>query len=374
MSTPSSAFYVELPVETDAATIADNAITALQSAWPAWVPVDSHLEVVLIEAVAVMAQNAAEVAARMPSAALRAYGTQVLGVPYGAGTAAVTTVTFALADLLPHTIPDGTQIIIDGFAFETVGDVSTPGAATIVGVPVQSTIVGVAQNGLTGASTSGITTPPWVTGITVLATTAGGTDPQSDSDYQEALARQLQLQAITLITLRDYELWCLNQAGVGRALAQTTGARVVQVGLTDVNGAALSSGLKATVLASMTGITEVNLTLSLNDPTTTTVNIVATVKAYPGYLAADINTRVVAALDAFLSPANWGAPDASSGSAPDTWLLQQTVFLNKIIDVIGSVTGVNYVVSATINGSASDLTLTGLMPLTAAGTMTITVT
>lgn len=374
MSVPANQFYVELPVETDAATLADSAIAALQAAWPAWVPVDAHMEVVLIEAFALLAQNAAEVAARMPSAALRAYGTKILGVGYSPGTLATTTVTFALADLLPHTIPSGTQIIIDGFAFETVGDVSTPGAATIANVPVQATDVGVAQNGLVGATVSGLTTGPWVSGITVLATTAGGSDPEDDTAYQNRLSRRLILQAITLITLRDFELWAFETPGVARAQAITTAARAVSVSLTDANGAAVSTAIKNAVLASYTGITEANMTISMVDPVTTAVNIVATVKAYPGFLVADIQARVTAALNAFLSPANWGAPAASTGTAPSTWVNETTVRLNKIMEVIGSVTGVNYVVSVTINGAAADLALTGTFPLTSAGTMTITVT
>lgn len=372
MSTP--AFYVELPVETDAATLADGAIANLQAAWPAWVPVDSHMEVVLIEAMALLAQNAAEVAARMPSAALRAYGTKILGVGYSAGTPASTTVTFGLADLLPHTIPSGTQIIIDGFAFQTVGDVSTPGAATITPVTVQATDVGVAQNGLTGATTSGLTTAPWVSSITVLATTAGGSEPEDDAAYQERLSRRLILQALTLITLRDYELWALETPGVGRAQAITTAARAVSVALTDAAGVAASAGVKAAVLASYAGLGEANMTITMVDPTTTTVNIVTTVKAYPGFLAADVQARVVSALQAFLSPANWGSPPASTGTAPATWSNEATVRLNKIIEVIGAVTGVNYVTSVTINGSAADLALTGTFPLTAVGTMTVTVT
>jgi hypothetical protein len=373
VSTPE--FYVELPVETDAATLADSAITALQAAWPAWVPVDAHLEVVLIEAIALMAQNAAEVAARMPSAALRAFGTKILGVAYLAGSPAATTVTFGLADLLPHTIPDGTQIIIDNYAFQTVGDVSTLGGATIANVPVVATFNGVAQNGLVGASTSGITTGPWVSSITVLATTSGGTDPEDDTAYQDRLSRQLILQAITLITLRDFELWSLNNASVGRAQAITTAARAVSVALTDPNGLAVSAGVKAAVLASFTGIMEVNTTVTMADPTYTAVTIVATVKAYPGFLAADLQARITSALQDFLSPANWGSPQASTGTAPETWNNEPVLRLNKIMEVIGSVSGVNYVVSATINGSAADLTLTGTtFQLTTFAAATITVT
>lgn len=368
-------YFVQLPVETDVATLADDAIAALQAAFPSWTPVDGHLEVILIEAMAVIAQNAAEVAARMPAAALRAFGTNILGVPYLAGTPAITTVTFGLADLLPHTIPDGTQIVIDGFAFETVGDVSTPGAATIANVPVQAVANGTDQNGLTGASVSGITTQSWVSSITVLATTAGGTEAEDDSAYTSKLSRQLLLSAFTLITNRDYELWSLNNPAVGRAQSITTAARANSVALTDASGAAVSSGIKAAVLASFAGYGEANQVTTMADPTFTTVTIVTTVKAYPGFLFADVQTRVQAAIQAFLNPASWGAPDQTTGTAIDTWIDEPTVRLNKLIEVIGSVTGVNYVVSATINGSAADLTLSGSnFHLTQNGTHTVTVT
>lgn len=367
-------WFVELPIETDAATLADDAVQALKSAWPAWAPVDADLEIVMLEALAPMAQNAAEVAARMPAAALRTYGTAILGVAYTPGTPALATVTFALADALPHTLPAGTQIIIDGYAFETTGDASTPGGSTIDNVPVQATEVGVAANDLTGASTSGITTPPWISGITVDAPTAGGSDPEDDTAYIDRLSRTLLLQATSLITLRDFELWALNYPGVGRALAITTAARAVSVYLTDAAGEIPSSPIKAAVLASFQDLKEVNTTVTMADPTYTTVPVAYTVKAYPGFDAVDLEARIDAAIAAFLDPASWGLPQPTAGVAPSTWVTDDRVRLNKVIGLIEAVPGANYVTALTLNAVAADYVLSGTVPLTRAGTIAGTIT
>jgi hypothetical protein len=127
MATDDSAWYIELPVETDELTMADDAVDALQSKWDGWEPNDGDLEVVLIEALASLAAPVARQAALGTEEIFRIFGVELVGVPYQDGSPATTTVTFTLTDTELHTVPDGSEIDIDGVAFLTYAVHALPG-------------------------------------------------------------------------------------------------------------------------------------------------------------------------------------------------------------------------------------------------------
>ena len=60
--------YIDLPIETDPEELKDDAIEYLKVAFPGWEAAAGNLEVILIEAIAEMAMEQAEVAASVPSA------------------------------------------------------------------------------------------------------------------------------------------------------------------------------------------------------------------------------------------------------------------------------------------------------------------
>src|SRR4051794_21048437 len=98
-------YFVEIPVETSQSELADKAIDHWSSKYPQWVPHEGNPEVVQIESIAPMAQNAADVASRVPPAIFRKYGTDLVGIPYGYGAPAYATTNWTLADSDGHTIP-----------------------------------------------------------------------------------------------------------------------------------------------------------------------------------------------------------------------------------------------------------------------------
>jgi hypothetical protein len=95
MALEESVWYVEVPLETDETTLADEAVEALQTAWENWEPNEGDLEVVLTEALAAFAAAAAQQASVATEEIFRVFGTELVGVPYQDGAPAGTTVTFA---------------------------------------------------------------------------------------------------------------------------------------------------------------------------------------------------------------------------------------------------------------------------------------
>jgi hypothetical protein len=368
--------YVQLPMSVDETQIADDAIDRLAAKWAGWVPDDADLEVMTIEALAPMAADVARIAANMPSAALRAYGTKLLGIPYQSGTPAGTTVTFYLQDDAGYTIPAGGQLNIDGYAFAVYedvvigeGDVVSPSGQQVyaAGIPTA------AANDLTGAIVAQLSLPSFVADVTVDAPTEGGTDPQTDEEYQSLISSELRLRAKTIVTTRDFEIEALAfSEEIGRALAVGNTARLVTVCLATAEGEVVSSPTKTALEAHYALYEQVNTTYTIIDPTYTTIDVEWAVKALPSpaidpvALEASIN----ALLTSRLSPGTWGAPTAGDPGSMSAWMFEDTVRYTELIAWIGNVVGVDYVVSLTINGGTSDVSMSGDVPLPRPGTIT----
>lgn len=385
-------YFLEVSIESDAQTLADQAVERLTDQWLDWVPNDADLEVVMIEALAGMAQNAAETAARVPGAIFRAFGTELLRVAYETGQPALGALTFSLLTTDGHIIPAGTEVEVDGMAFATDDDVLVPAGQNVAtGVPATAMGEGTVGNDLTGVVVELITALAFVEMVTLVGPTAGGMDAEDDPDYEDRLSRQLELQATTLVTTRDFELMAKADPDVGRVLAKHDGARRVEVTLTDIAGESVAQVVKDRLVARYAEYRMVNTTVTMVDPTYTTVGVTWTVQAYPGFDAVDLKARINAMLADFLSPGTYGRPKViietfaevapeGGSSGPDSWLNEPLVRVYKLVDLIGDVDGVDYVASITISSptavadASGNLPLAGSTPLPRPGVMTGTVT
>lgn len=372
--------FVRVEVTTNPSQLADDAIARLQARWPEWTPNDGDLEVVQIETLAPMAADAAETASRVPAAVFREYGTTINGVPYESGQPAVTTVTITLTDTDGHTIPGGSEFELDGYAFTVdVDQIVAPGDDTATGVNVSSTTLTSAANDLAGSVTTPITMPAWVEDIVVDTPTSGGADPEDDVAYQDRLSRDLQLQAKTLVTTRDYELMALDDAAVGRVIALADSTRHVTVVVTGLDGEPVSTAVKDRLVELYAKYRLVNTIVTVADATYTTVNVTYSVKPYSGYDAVDLVARIDARLAEWLSPTEWGLPQSGDPGTALSAYTDAVVRRNKLIDIIADVEGVDYVDTLTITGSAGtvdgngNLTMPGSIALPHPGTFTGTV-
>jgi hypothetical protein len=334
-------------------------------------------------------QRADEVAADVPAAAFREYGTKLADEPYAEGLSATALLTLTVvAEGSPYravgqaiTIDAGTEFLIDNASFALEDDVVVPAGSTVApGVAATATDTGVAFNDLPGDTVSPMIASRELAAVSLDAPTSGGQDEESDAEYEDRLSRVLQLQAKTLVTLRDFELWALVRYpdSVGRAVARHLGARHVEVTLTDPIGETVPAPLKTDLADEYAQYRLANTTIDIVDATYTTVNVTYSVKLYPAADPTDAIARIDAALAAELSPDSWGSPKYTRDRPQPTWYNDPVVRKNKLIDLIGDVEGVDYVNDLTLSvpggtpapDAGGNLTMPGAVALPRPGTMT----
>jgi hypothetical protein len=211
--------FIEVPITVDTESLQDDAVAYVQDKVAGYTLNPAHPMTWLIEATGRNAAEVAAIVARMPPAAFRYLGESVYGIPPNDGTPAIAITTWTAADTLGHTIPAGTQIVIDDRAFATDSLATiAPGASSVTGVAVTAVLDGADGNGL-GPAAEPVDAFPWLDTVAVVGTTSGGTDAESDADYQGRLAKELALQAPRPITASDYEKFAKRIPEVDRALA-----------------------------------------------------------------------------------------------------------------------------------------------------------
>ena len=141
--------------------------------------------------------------------------------------------------------------------------------------------------------------------------------------------------------------------------------RMVTVVSLDAAGAGVSSGVKAAVQADLDGRREVGFVVHTADPTSTTIDVVYSVHVLAGFDSTAVVAACTAAVTAYLTPANW---DGGTDSPP-TWSGADKVRYNQVVAVLSAITGVAYVASLTVNAGTVDVTLSGVAPLPAVGTI-----
>ena len=372
MSTSAPNEFVDLNFTADPSALEDVATETLESTWPEWEPNDADMETIMIESLAPMAASAATQASQMPAAALRAYGTKVLGIAYRSGTPALTTVTIVAIDDTGWPIFAGSQFEVDGFAFETTADsVVPPGSLEVAGVPAQATLPGQDANGLTGDTVAPITMPAYVEAVLVEIPTADGTDAEDDPTYTNRVSRELRLRGFTLVTATDYVVQALDIPGIGRAVCIGNQAREVQVALADASGQPVPEPIKEQYVAAVNENRLINVQVDVEDPTYTEVDVTYHVILWPGYDGPATIAEANTLLEQVLDPANYGRPD--SGQSGADWINDPTIRPNWLIgELAAGVVGIRVVDELTIDGAAEDgtLTLDGTFPLPTPGTFT----
>lgn len=349
--------YVQLPFTTTPSGLEDDAVAFLESKWSNWSPNDADMEVIQIEAVAPMATNAAQIASNMPPAALIAFGTKLLGVPYGNGTPATAVAKFTISFFGSGSeIPAGTVIDIEGIAFQTVSAIVVPtfeeseGSIEVTG-EVRASDVGEAANDLPGVSWQSVTLPVFVVDMVLEAPTGGGVNQEDDSEYLNKISRELQRRAKSTITLIDFEIVALEEQGVGAATAAglPTKPRTIRVYLKSPEGTVVGKEIKEAIEAEYVKTRMVNAQVSILDPTYSKITPTWRAMALPGVDTANLEAMGNAALEAALSPGPWGTPTSAQPGL--SWVNQPIVHVNKLIGILSSVAGLDYVESLTLEAS-----------------------
>lgn len=385
--------YIDLPIETDPQDILNDAYTFLQGVIPGWTPADGNLDVWLLMALASAAAELRDVASAVPTDIFRYFGASLINLPPISDAPSTTTTTWTMVDNAGYTVPAGTQVAIavsgsNLVPFTTQADiVIPPGSTTATPVTIVSVNTGAATAGIGAISGSVQLLDPlaFVSTITQLAVTSGGVDAELDSDYLNRLASYLQLLTPRPILPNDFAtLVRTNIVGVFRAVAidgydpvsnTYNNAREVSVAAIDANGNPVSSGVKGAMLTFLNNIREVNFIVNVIDPAVNLINVTWTAKGLFGYDKPTLVASVNAALASYLNPVTWGTTTSDSTA----WVNSPVIRLNKIIQIIENVQGIDYASTPTmaINPAglaAADITLVGVAPLANDNTLVGTVT
>ena len=134
----------------------------------------------------------------------------------------------------------------------------------------------------------------------------------------------------------------------------------------DAAGADVSSGIRTQVQTYLDGQREVGFVVNVGTATRTTINVTYQVHVLTGYDPTATLAACTAAVQAYLSPANWDG----GTNLPPTWSGANKVRYLALSTILGNVPGVGYVAALTVNSGTSDVTMSGTAPLPAVGTVT----
>jgi uncharacterized phage protein gp47/JayE len=382
--------YISLPISSTAADLQAKAFAFLAQSMPEWVPRDGHLEVWLLEALSQMVAEAATVAASVPLSIFQYFGQSLVGVPPLPGAAATLTSTWTLSDNAGHVIPAGTRVAYlptnrsPAVIYTVASDTTIPAgssASTVGGVPLVAQQPGVGGNAAPVGALQVVDNLAYVQAISAATAAQGGVDVESATAYLNRLTVALRLLSPRPILPSDFAALARSQPGVARAVAvdgynpvdSTSGnARMVAVACVDALGNPLTAAQSTAVGTALQAQREVNFVVNVIGPTYTTINITAQVTAFRAASVNAVSAACTAALNAYLSKANWGGP------AP-AWVSSPTVRYTAIVAVLGNVPGVQYVgqvqlsTGATAPSASADLTLAGAAGLPAIGAINVTV-
>jgi uncharacterized phage protein gp47/JayE len=373
VTSPDLRAFVDLTVyDVSPTDLVNRAVTALATILPDLDLRAGTTERAIIEAVALQDAELAYAINRVPGAVAEIQA-RLFGVVRSPGLRAAATVTFTLADTIGHTIPAGTRLLLadldEPVIFTTDADLIIAPASSTGTTAVTATSYGSIANGVvTGTTLRLLDALSYVQTVALATDVAGGADPDGVSDWLTRATQRYARLTETLVLPAHFQTAAREDPTISRAQAidnwdpTIPGAALghVTVAVLGVGGALLSSPAKATLEATLEDAAQVNLDVHVVDPTITAVNVTATVHRLAGFTNSEVQTNIVAALTAYLSP--------------DTWPWAATVRRNELIALIDGVAGVDYVDAGQPTTPAADVALSGIAPLADIGTVTITVT
>lgn len=221
--------YIYPPIDADQGQLYQGFVTFMQANIPGWVPYSGQLDDWLARAFAGIQASLTELTSDVATSIYRYFGANIVNVPPLDATSSVGTITITVQDANgPYVIPAFTQMSFPDASgtlqgFETTVDVTVAnGSTTATGVFVTAMTAGSSGNGCSGAGDLDSTGITFITGLTLSALTANGTDAELDSDYLNRLTALFTTLTPTPITPIDFTIIAATQAGVSRAFTMAT--------------------------------------------------------------------------------------------------------------------------------------------------------
>lgn len=364
MPSPDLSSYSDLVLyDAGAGELLARALDDAAAKLPDWAPRSGNTEVVLLEALALIAAEQVYAINRLPGASVEVL-LRLFGVERSLGVPPTATVTFALSTLAGYTLPAGTlvRLVLGDETVDFTTDVEVtvaPGVDVIEDVAVTASTSTDSANGTPAGTPLLVVSPqPAIDSAELSAPVAAGADPEDTDTWITRGIQRLGRLVTTLVLPEHFTAYALENPLVYRAftidLYDGAGPVGVDPGhvttaVLGVVGAPLSAGDKAALAAEMDALSLVNLASHVIDPTITQVAVVATVQAAPGYDPATVEANVMAALEEYLSP--------------DTWQWGAVLRRNDLIALIESVEGVDFLQAGHPTAPAADVALAGAAPL-----------
>lgn len=384
--------YIDVPVDTDPVDLAEEAFAYIETNVPGWLPSPANLEAWVVESQAQIASELRTLIALVPESIFKFYGETVLGLPSRDAVAAEGSTTWTSRDTAGYLVPAGSLLAItppasfDSYAYETTEDFAIAYGQTVVGdVAVRAIEPGAAASGLSG-TVQPLDQLDFIASVTLDGATSGGQDAETDAAYLSRLSDLLTLLSPRPILPQDFALLAQANPSVGRATAidlynasngQTNVPRCVTVVLVDDDGNVVPAQIKSDVLATLQTQREVNFLVFVADPTYATIDVQFQVTCYRGNDPTSVANAVVAQLQSWLSPTNWGKPTFGDPGSTLSWINDATVRYLEVAEQINLVDGVHYIVDGTLKTRLSggtfattDIVMPGVAPLPRPGLIT----
>jgi hypothetical protein len=365
----------ELPEDPDAN--AEAILDRLQDALVDWVPNDGDPLTALASELGREQADLAVLARSMYETAVAGFGETVFGVPAIQAVAATQLVelTLSAADTI------GADFVVVGTTSAGVEVSLSPTSSLalpigVTQVTMTALIPGADANGIPVGPLTIATANPSVVSAVAISVSSDGGDAETLDQYLDRLADTLATLRFGGVRAEDLAALSRGVAGVHRAYGidlynpaapAVPAERTATVFPVDEAGQPVSAGVKANLANYLADLREVNFVVNVADPTYTAITVAYTAVGETGTTPATLETEINVALAAYLSPATWG----STPEDPQAWLASPKVRVFDLVRVIGSVPGVAYVATLTINGGTVDVTLTGTGAVLPAANATI---
>lgn len=368
--------YIQVPFVDDPDQLVAESLDHMAELTPGWEPRDGNVEVWLIQTLARLVAEARTVAAQVPVAIFRYFGTALLDLPPVAASTGTLDTTWTVVDGQGYTIPAGTAVAVartgdDLVAFETVdAHAIPPGQTTITSVPVAAREPGADTNGLGPGPMVLVDALAYVDAVVATSVSTGGVDAEPDEVYLDRLADRLELLAPRPILPGDFATMARQVPGVARAVAidlydPDTGTydneRTVTVAAVDGAGQPIGSVIKDDLATLLEAAREANFVVHVIDPIYVPIVVTFTAVAFREADPDEVTAAAQQAVRDLLDPGRWGTTPRDTAR----WERHTVVRYLEVAAALDRVDGLDYITALTVNGGTVDVPLTGPAPLPA---------
>lgn len=375
--------FVRLPIETTPQQMLEEWASEMSALIEGWDPALAEYETIQAQAIVYrLVFPLLQLAAEVDSAIFAEWGKQIVNVVPQEAVKATVTSTWTVVDAAGYTIKAGTQVDIARSGDERIGFlvasdvVVPPGSATTEPgeVILEAVEAGLDGNGLEGDGVL-VDALAYVEAIAIVGETAGGADAEDPTVYLGRLAETMQTFIEGVVTARDVVIVARNVPGIGRVAVidnynaeteedeQEKTTTVIVTG--DDAASAATAGAKEALEAVLEEKREVNYAFFVEDPNYNEIDVEAVVVPMQGFDQASVAANVVAAIEAFLDPNDYGQQPPGDEAS---WVLDKTLRYQDLVTVVNSAEGVSHYTKLDWRKAAeamgtTDITMTGVAPL-----------